>query len=133
VCIGCGFEFTPPEIKLAAEASTAAVQSIQRQPEWVGVDYVAYARHEKPGKPASMRVIYECGFVRHSEWVCFEHTGFPRQKAESWWKKRSKDPIPATVDEALAARDSLRQPSAIQVKPVGQYTEITAARFETCL
>lgn len=130
VCVGCGFEFPAPEIKVTAEASTAAVLSIQRQPEWVGVDYVAYARHEKPGKPASMRVVYECGFVRHSEWVCFEHTGYPRQKAESWWKKRSKEPIPATVDEALAGRDSLRQPSAIQVKPVGQYTEIAAARFD---
>jgi hypothetical protein len=32
-----------------------------------------------------------------SEWICFEHTGFARTKAEQWWKLRSTEPPPATV------------------------------------
>jgi DNA repair protein RadD len=33
------------------------------------------------------------------------------------------------VDEALAQQQHLRRPIAIQVRPTGQYTEITAVRF----
>ena len=68
--------------------------------------------------------------ARHSEWVCFEHTGFPRDKAVGWWRRRAGNlPPPATVDEALQQVDQLRRPIAIQVRPAGQYTEIAAARF----
>lgn len=129
VCISCGHEFPPPEPKIAPKASNAALLSIQMQPEWCDVSAVSYARHQKPGKPASMRVTYQCGLVRHSEWVCFEHEGYPRQRAEAWWRRRSEAPIPATVDAAIAASPDLREPIAIQVRPVGQYTEIVAARF----
>jgi DNA repair protein RadD len=129
-CIACGHEFPPPVAKVAAVAASNALLSIQQQGEWCEVTGVAYARHEKPGKPASLRVTYECGLVRHNEWVCFEHTGFPRQKAVGWWLRRAPDlPAPATVVEALQHLAVLRQPSAIQVRPVGQYTEIAAARF----
>jgi DNA repair protein RadD len=34
-----------------------------------------------------------------------------------------------TVNEALAQQHHLRRPIAIQVRPTGQYTEITAVRF----
>lgn len=129
ICVACGHEFPPPEIKVAPKAATNALLSTQMQPEWCDVTSVEYRAHSKPGKPTSLRVTYECGLSRHSEWVCFEHEGYPRQRAEAWWRRRSEAPIPATVEEALAAQDSLRPPLAIQVRPVGQYTEITAVRF----
>jgi DNA repair protein RadD len=71
----------------------------------------------------------ECGLAGHSEWVCLEHTGYPRQRAEAWWRRRTDAPIPATVAEAIAGTPELREPVAIQVRPVGQYTEIVAVRF----
>ena len=48
-----------------------------------------YAVHEKrdaaPDAPRTLRVEYKIGFNEYvSEWVCFEHDGFARQKAESW-------------------------------------------------
>lgn len=128
-CIECDYEFPPPEVKVAPQASTNALLSIQQKPEWVDVTGIAYRSHSKPGKPTSLRVTYDCGLVQHSEWVCFEHTGYARQKAEGWWRKRTDAPIPATVAEALAGTPALRKPDAIQVRPVGQYTEITAVRF----
>lgn len=129
-CIECDYEFPPPAVKVAPRAASNALLSTQVQAEWCDVTGISYARHEKPGKPASLRVTYECGLARHSEWVCFEHTGFPREKAVSWWRKRASDlPPPATVDEALGSLSTLRRPIAIQVRPAGQYTEITAARF----
>lgn len=129
-CIECDYEFPPPEVKVAPQAASNALLSTQQQAVWCDVTGIDYARHDKPGKPASMRVTYECGLTRHSEWVCFEHTGFPREKAVSWWRRRAENlPTPATVDDALTRVSALRRPIAIQVRPTGQYTEITAARF----
>ena len=49
-----------------------------------------------------MRVDYKVGFHQYkSEWVCFEHTGYARWKAEMWWRARSHDPVPATAEEAV--------------------------------
>jgi DNA repair protein RadD len=129
-CIECDHEFPPPVVKVAPQAASNALLSTQVQATWSDVTGISYARHEKPGKPASLRVTYECGLARHSEWVCFEHTGFPRDKAVGWWRRRAGNlPPPATVDEALQQVDQLRRPIAIQVRPAGQYTEIAAARF----
>ncbi len=36
-----------------------------------------------------------------SEWICFEHTGYARDKAIAWWRKRSPDPVPSTAQEAV--------------------------------
>jgi DNA repair protein RadD len=129
-CIECDHEFPLPVVKVAPQAASNALLSTQIQASWCDVTGITYARHDKPGKPASLRVTYECGLARHSEWVCFEHTGFPRDKAVGWWRRRAGNlPPPATVDQALRQLDSLRRPISIQVKPAGQYTEISAARF----
>ncbi|MHB8842955.1 MAG: hypothetical protein ACYC56_14410, partial [Candidatus Aquicultor sp.] len=55
-----------------------------------------------------------------SEWICFEHQGYARQKAIAWWKLRSPDPVPDTVAEALARIDggALAQALAITVRSV---------------
>jgi DNA repair protein RadD len=95
------------------------------------VSTVSYARHQgRDGKPDSMRVDYWCGLAKHSEWSCFEHTGYPRQKACEWWNKRAPgSPVPMTVADALAQSQKLRVPHTIQVKQFGKYTEIVSARF----
>ena len=52
--------------------------------------------------PKTMRVDYKVGFHQFkSEWVCFEHTGFPREKAELWWRQHSNDPVPGTAEQAV--------------------------------
>ncbi len=130
LCTACGFEFPPPVVKVAARAASDALLSTQQKAEWSEVTGVSYARHEKPGKPASLRVTYSCGLSQHSEWVCFEHTGYPREKACAWWQHRAVDrPVPRNVAEALEVAQALPAPSAIRVRPVGQYTEIVGVRF----
>ena len=128
-CASCGFEFPPPASKIAAMAATDALLSTQIKPEWIPVKDVTYAMHAKPGKPSSMRVTYVCGLTIHSEWICFDHIGYPRQKAESWWKRRSDAPIPANSEAAINAASTLRKPTEIQVRPVGKYVEITGFKF----
>jgi DNA repair protein RadD len=130
-CIECDHEFPPPVVNVSAQAASNTLLSTQIQASWCDVTGVTYRRHEKSGKPASLRVTYDCGLARHSEWVCFEHTGFPREKAVGWWQRRAPQvPAPASVEQALQHLEALRAPTAIQVRPVGQYTEIISMRFE---
>jgi DNA repair protein RadD len=131
-CASCNFEFPAPASKIAAMAATDALLSTQIQAEWIPVKNVIYSLHSKPGKPSSMRVSYMCGLVIHSEWICFDHIGYPRQKAESWWKRRSEAPIPANSEAAMATIEAYgmpRKPTEIQVRPVGKYVEITGFKF----
>lgn len=128
-CPDCGHVFPPPELKIDAKASNLDILSSGKS-EWVPVTRVAYARHDKPGKPPSLRVDYWSGLTHHSEWICIEHQGYPRQKAASWWANRAQGlPLPQRVDEAIACAPKLRCPSEIAVRPSGRYTEIVGARF----
>jgi DNA repair protein RadD len=130
-CPECGHLFPPPETTIDPTASTLEILS-SRRPEWVAVSEVQYSRHEKPGKPTSMRVSYRCGLVLHSEWICFEHTGYAREKAAAWWRKRTQLPVPATVDAALAHCDHLAQVAEIAVRPGGKFIEIIGHRMAPC-
>jgi DNA repair protein RadD len=128
-CPDCGYVFPPPEIKIAPRASTLDVVS-SGKPHWLPVSRVSYARHEKAGKPPSMRVEYWCGINAHREWVCIEHSGYPRQKAATWWANRAPGlPLPRTVEAALAMVPQIRVPKEIAVRPSGPYTEVVGARF----
>lgn len=134
-CPDCGVLFPARQVKLAPTASTLAVLSSgkPRRPEWLSVSNVTYQRHDKPGGRPSLRVTYQCGLSRHSEWICFEHRGYARTKAEMWWRERAPGvPIPSSVNSALQQINRLRRPSHIAVRPSGRYTEITQARFDTC-
>jgi DNA repair protein RadD len=129
VCADCGYVFPAPEVQLEATATTRPILSTGR-PEWVDVGTVTYHRHEKTGKPPSLRVDYHCGLVRHCEWVCLEHGGYAGRKALQWWRRRADGELaPATVDDALARAQELRQPVQIAVRPNGRYTEVIHARF----
>jgi len=130
-CPECGYEFPREEVKIAPTASTLAILSGRRD-AWVEVASVHYRKHTKEGSPPSLRVEYHCGLVIHKEWVCFEHQGYARLKAEGWWERRSVAPIPRTVDEALSATGGLLRPSHIFVRSSGQFTEVSKHRFEAC-
>ena len=68
-----------------------------------------------------MRVDYRIGLYQYkSEWICIEHTGFPRQKAELWWRHRSSDPVPSTAEQAvdIANAGGLAATKSITVRSV---------------
>jgi DNA repair protein RadD len=130
-CPDCGYAFPPPEVKIAPTASTLAILSAKRD-RWVEVTSVTYRKHTKQGSPPSLRVEYHCGLAIHREWVCFEHQGYARLKAEGWWQRRSVAPLPATADEAISGSASLLRPSHIFVRMSGQFTEVAKYRFEAC-
>ena len=130
-CSDCGYAFPRPAQKLKPKASTAAILS-NRDPQWVRVDHVSYAKHRKPGKPPSLRVEYQCGLVTYSEWICLQHKGYARKKAEIWWRKRNDGVIPKSIDGALTWIKYLATPTEIHVRPNGRFSEIINARFAPC-
>jgi DNA repair protein RadD len=107
VCPDCGHEFPPPDRQQhEATASNAGILSGQVSDAEYEVLDVAYAVHTKRGadenSPRSMRVDYRLALnCWQSEWVCFEHAGYARRKAEAWWRKRSPDPVPDTAERAV--------------------------------
>lgn len=106
-CPDCGYEFPPPERqKHDARASEAGILSGQVTTTKYSVRDVFYSVHRKRGAgddaPRTMRVDYKVGWNEFkSEWVCFEHQGYARQKAVAWWKRRSPDPVPDTAQQAV--------------------------------
>lgn len=85
------------------------------------VTYVTYVRHVKRNSTnalPSMKVTYFCGFTeKFSEWVFFDHIGYVRKKAESWWIRHSKGgPMPRNVAQAIELSGQyLKQPDTIRV------------------
>ncbi|MCK6490615.1 MAG: hypothetical protein L6R48_20370 [Planctomycetes bacterium] len=126
VCPQCGFVFPPPEReKHEREASAAGVLSGQVTTTVHRVRAVSYAVHHKhgaaPETPTTLRVEYAVGLGQvRKEWVCFEHTGYARGKAEAWWRSRSRVPVPTTTAEAcrLACAGALAPTTCITVRSV---------------
>jgi DNA repair protein RadD len=130
-CPCCGHLFPRdllPKHEAVADPHTNILS--QGKAQWVDVDAVKYYTHEKHGSPNSMRVEYSCGFTTHKEWVCLQHQGMARSKAEHWWLKIGQRPIPATVQEALARTKELKTPEQICVRPDGKYISEVGVRFE---
>lgn len=139
---GCGFEWEPPKPRHEAKADDEAViMTGQRSSApafvdpWVRVKDVEFRKHQKrldPNAPPTLRVDYGCGLILHSEWVCFEHDGVARGKAEKWWRDmRGQAPPPRTVDEALARclDGEIAVPSDIVTRQEGKFTRVMGRRF----
>jgi DNA repair protein RadD len=128
VCPKCGHEFPPPH------HGRASGESVISEPVDISydVDYVDYHSHKKKkwveGMPLTLRVDYTVGFGQIvSEWVCVEHEGYARRKAEAWWKARSRLDVPKTVKGAynIATQRLLKEPEKITVREQpGQFARI---------
>jgi DNA repair protein RadD len=102
-CTVCGFEFPKPERPpILPEASDLPILSTEPSPTTLhDVNSVSYHYHQRDeNKTPTLCVEYYftngVGFSKliAREWLCFEHTGFARNKAESWWKRRTNEPPP---------------------------------------
>lgn len=136
---GCGHEWEQPKPKHEAKADAerpimAGETMVGSSVPWEAVKSVSYSAHFKADSPIpTMRVDYLCGFKVQREWICFEHTGFARHKAESWWRKmQGRAPIPSTIQEAInrAEAGEIAQPNMIALKAEGQYTRVVGHRFD---
>ncbi|QDU87919.1 type I restriction enzyme EcoKI subunit R [Pirellulimonas nuda] len=140
-CPQCGHAFPPPKRQThRAQATSAPILSMSITNTVYRVADVCYSVHHgrraAEGAPPTMRVEYAIGrLVWQSEWVCIEHDGYARQKAELWWRARTDLPVPDSVAEAVEIAESgvLATPSAITVCEVegDQFPKIVAYDFAT--
>ncbi|RLS54304.1 MAG: DNA helicase [Planctomycetota bacterium] len=125
-CPQCGFEFPPLERKKHdAQASRAGVLAGQATDTEFEVRDITYSVHTKKdadeSAPQTLRVDYRLGLDYWvSEWICLEHTGWARRKAEQWWKARSPDPVPDSAQRAadLAEAGALAHTEFVTVRSV---------------
>jgi DNA repair protein RadD len=127
----CGWMFPGREINHEEIADTES--KILSEPEAFEVVQVAWGRHSKREGTDSLRVDYRCqrdeGNIeeRISEWICIEHEGFARRKAEQWWKAHCLSLCPNTIDEAIEyfERSAVALPSAIVARKEGKFWRVT--------
>ncbi|NLX60643.1 MAG: DEAD/DEAH box helicase family protein [Phycisphaerae bacterium] len=125
-CPECGHEFPPPEReKHDRQATTEGVLSGEVTTTEHEVIDTVYRVHRKRGAdddhPRTMRVDYYADLnTFFSEWVCFEHSGFARNKAEKWWRERSNEPMPESAEDsvAIAQAGGLCETLAVTVRHV---------------
>lgn len=128
ICPDCGYRFKFQH-RLEKTASTRDIISDGRD-HWVTVDYTAYELNQKFGSPSTMKVSYYCGGLVINEWICVEHKGFAKHKADHWIKFRKGIPC-NTVTELLLQADNLLSPTKILVQKKGRYNMVKNAQFPT--
>lgn len=134
MCPDCGYLFEMKPKKIVHEIKASELSPIDMElykPKRMTVSSIHFRKHNKPGKPVSMRVDYMCGMRTFAEWICFEHGGHATRQALKWWRKNHGVlPAPVTVDEAILRKNEIRQPTAIMVRTDGKYDRIVSMVYE---
>lgn len=125
ICPSCGkpFQF---KHKLSATSDAREVLTME---EWHNVDAVKYFNYTGSKKIPMLKVSYFCGLRRFNEYVCLEHSGYTKNKAQYWWKRRSPEPVPDTAQQALELSHTIKIPESIFVNESDRYPRIKDHRF----
>ena len=122
VCTECDFVFEKQEREITHDPFADDAEPVSTDPvtERVPVEKVFYNVHTKKGAdegtPQTLRVTYQLSmFSRVSEWVCVEHEGFARKKAQKWWALRSHDECPQSAAQAVQMAEDGRVLSPISI------------------
>lgn len=136
VCPFCGKEipFADSGPNHETRPSDAPLLATEKPGEYVWRDVIGMQTRDHggnlPGSKRSMRVEYRVGAAEWiREWVCPEHTGYARNKAEQWMNARGYNLL--TVDDALAV--DWPAPKRIKVKTGGQWPEVVEHDLGDCL
>lgn len=136
VC-ACGYEWPEAELRISANAASAALLSTHAEPTWLYVTKARTAAHPAKSGFTSMRVSYQCGLLEQvNEFICFEHPASSPAlgMAHRWWRRHGgRDPVPARVDEALARQGELRFAGRLLVARTGKYWSIIERDLATAI
>ncbi|MFZ9048633.1 MAG: DEAD/DEAH box helicase [Poseidonia sp.] len=145
-CPNCG-ALLPVQVRHEYKADTDAVIIGGTGRGVFEVSDFQYKKHHSRKKsadgnprPATLRVDYfvhpeggggDLTETKISEWVCFDHTGFAKVKAASWWTRRSLLPVPGSVDEALELidRGAIRHPGKLAAFREGAFWKLREVEF----
>lgn len=126
-CPDCGHKFKFRH-GLSACAITTEVMD-DGKPRWLSITDVIYEVNSKPTGPSSLLVTYKTeGDVDVKEWVCVEHRGFAKHKADHWVKFRGGEPV-SNARLLKDQADTLSVPKEILVSKKGTYYIVQDSKF----
>lgn len=138
-CSECDLEFPERKAKVQRDASKLDIISKEKaEPVRRAVDKVQWSEHlSKSSGQRLLRVDYfgpgstSAWHPLATDWVCVEHTGFARLRAEQWWRThvQTGHECPADVDQALEFDDCKKTCIAVWTVPDGKYQKITGYEF----
>ena len=127
----CGYIFPIDNApKISDKSSGNILLSNQINIRTLTVKNVSYYRYVKEGKPDS----FKCVYMVQEELKPITSWEFPEnpkclKRWGAWWQQRSKQPIPATVTQALEWKQTLTPPTHIKVRKEGKYDTIVLHVF----
>lgn len=131
VCDACGHVFKFQQ-KLKIESSELEVVRTvpEKKEKWVNVSSIKYSIHEKTGSPDSLKVTYHCGLSSFNEFICYNHTGYAKYKAQNWVNHRWTG-LGAPLDVSHLFRESylLQVPKKLLVDTSSKYAQIKDVEF----
>lgn len=136
-CVACGAEFKF-EVKIDSNTTgTAIMKGVKPDKPFepppiveFPVTRISFDRHQKAGKPDSIKVSYYCGIRRFTSYQCPEHGGGATARARMWWRTHIDNNMPATIDEWVPRLGEAKQPIAIKVLMKKDYPEVREWIFE---
>jgi DNA repair protein RadD len=129
ICYVCGHKFVfKTNLKTKADTTEVVRTTVT---EWHNVTQITYALHEKPNKPTSMKVTYRIGLQTFHEWICFDHEGFAKYKADNWVRFRAPEgmPEPEDVFQLYEWSEWLKKPKKVLVNFSEKFPQIKDAKF----
>jgi DNA repair protein RadD len=123
-CVECGAEFHfQTKIVKTADTQTLIRGDFPIFADF-DVDRVLYVRHES-ASGVGIRVSYYCGMRMFEEFLQpFATKALPRHRARDWWRQRSAEEIPETIEDWLKLTYTLREPKQIKVWLNKKYPEV---------
>jgi DNA repair protein RadD len=128
-CDVCGHKFVfKTNLKAKADVTEVVRTTVI---EWYDVDQITYVLHEKEHKPTSLKVTYRIGLQTFSEWICFDHEGFAKYKADNWVRYHAPDgmPDPKDVYQLYEWSAWLKKPKKVYVNFSEKFPQIKDAKF----
>lgn len=122
-CPCCGYDFPPnEEEKITAKPADAPILSREKD-MWRAVTSRRFAEHPgKEGKPNSVKCTYMAGYLAVNNWLCPQHGGFAKTKADRFWLDHGgQRPFPATVEAFLLRQHELNDTAEIEIEYNGKY------------
>jgi len=133
ICVHCDYEFPPPEVHVVPTASNAdpMASSGVEEHEVALVNCKVHMSAKSGKNTLKVSFLDESYIPIVSEYVCLEHDGYARIKAEKWWRGFFLCPPPATCAEGVALFNAgmMRPVLLIETIQDGKYRRIKNATF----